>query len=544
MKLLWRAHFSKIGWSPKRDNFEILLFSEKLEAFEIDCECADIVAKAYFQDPFDYVEGGSGDLIGTTGKGKAIYGISIECKEIEQSIYYRCYFENIGWSDFCKDGAICGAADRETGQKICGIQIFLGNDDNWEAQLKRADEYLNYYENISKRLFINEKQKMLMHLTKGYRDERKAEIRHIENGVVLPLKVMKEVQVRNSAYLGGVLDSDGNFIAGHERKKDKNVNLSCLAGYEVSEYRTIHEKVIYGGILFGFFGHLLTESMARLWYAFEKDYRIVMLPAPNAGNVNMEIFDLLGIKDRILILQEPTQFDEVIVPDQSLRLHTDYKIEHKIPYDKILNTVPKMNYDKIYLTRCHLKNTDGINEVYFEKFFRKRGYVIIAPEEYTLAEQVGIMNAAKDVICTMGTLSHLGLFCQEGTKFTIIRRYDKSILLPQILINQLKKLDVYYVDATYNFLPTQHSGGVFLYGPTEYFRHYLDERHIEYDEEELKFDLGKHAFEYISKWRTNYLKVKNFNEIAAFDMVDVLNAMNRALGEKEISRKKYVSKLK
>lgn len=225
-------------------------------------------------------------------------------------------------------------------------------------------------------------------------------------------------------------------------------------------------------------------------------------------------------------------------------MHTDFKIEHKVPYDRIIDKVPKMNYDKIYLTRSHLKKSDGINEEYFEKFFRKRGYVVIAPEEYSLEEQVGMLNSAKDVICTMGTLSHLCLFCKEGTNLTILRRYDNSMLLPQTLINQLKNLNVYYVDATYNFLPTQHSGGVFLYGPTKYFRNYLDKRNFEYDEEELFFDLKEYAYEYIVKWRTNYLNVKNFNEIADRDMVDVINSISRALGEPEISRKKYISKLK
>lgn len=543
MELSWRAHFSKIGWSPMRSNFEMLYFPETLEAFEINSKNINFEVKVYYENRDDYIEGIEGNLIGTVGESKAIHAISVKCKNTEKSIYYRCCFEHIGWSYFCKDGAICGFF-YEMKSAIHGIQIFLSDDNELEDNTKIANEYLDNYMCISENLFINNKYKMLMHLTKNYRDETQAKIKKVANGIILPLKVMKEVKVRNAAYLGGVVDCNGKFIAGHERKERKNVNLSCLAGYEISEYKRIHERVIYGGILFGFFGHLLTESMARLWYTFDKNYKIAMLLAPNAGNVNMEILGLLGIKDRILIVQEPTQFDEVIVPDQSLRLHTDFKIEHKVPYDRIIDKVPKMNYDKIYLTRSHLKKSDGINEEYFEKFFRKRGYVVIAPEEYSLEEQVGMLNSAKDVICTMGTLSHLCLFCKEGTNLTILRRYDNSMLLPQTLINQLKNLNVYYVDATYNFLPTQHSGGVFLYGPTKYFRNYLDKRNFEYDEEELFFDLKEYAYEYIVKWRTNYLNVKNFNEIADRDMVDVINSISRALGEPEISRKKYISKLK
>ena len=543
MELMWRAHFSKIGWTNYRNAFEVIRFAEKVEAFQINCEGMDIQAKGYYKDQFDYIEGGNGELIGSVGKGKALSAISVKSFQAERSIYYRCYFEKTGWSAFCRDGDICGSFDKAVGL-ICGMQFFDADNVNEEADIKYADKFMADYENINKMLFINGKAKMLMQLTHSYQDKRNADIKICRNSVILPLKISENAQVRNAVYQGGVVDNTGKFIAGHDRKDHKNINLSCLSGYEYQDCQNIKETVIYGGICFGAFGHLLTESMCRLWYAFENEYRIVMLLPPDVKHINMDIFDLMGIRDRILFLKEPTRFEKVIVPDQTLRLHFDYKTEHCIPYEKIIQAAPKMNYEKIYLTRSHLKNTNDINEEYFEKFFRKRGYVIIAPEEYSFEEQVGIINAAKDVICTMGTLSHLALFCQEGVNLTIIRRDDRSTLLPQTLINQLKRLKVYYVDATHNFLPTQHTGGVFLYGPTEYFKEYLNARKIEFEEEEMEFELKKYAFEYINKWRNNYLKVKNFKEISGCDMVDVINAMNRALGEQEISRKKYISKCK
>ncbi len=72
----------------------------------------------------------------------------------------------------------------------------------------------------------------------------------------------------------------------------------------------------------------------------------------------------------------------------------------------------------------------------------------------------------------------------------------------------------------------------------------MDARNIKYDEEEVAFDLERYAFQYLCKWRKNYLQIKNFNAISGCDIVDILNAMNRAFGEAEISRKKYVSKYK
>ncbi|MCI9189590.1 MAG: glycosyltransferase family 61 protein [Lachnospiraceae bacterium] len=542
MELEWRAHFSKIGWTNSRSGFELFHFAEKLEALEINCKEMDIKVRGYYNSESDYVEGGSGELVGSVGKGRTLSAVSIQSLQLQQFIFYRCYFEHSGWSNFYKNGDICGFFN-DTKESICGIQIFVAAE-NEEAACKKADEQLTYYDDINKLLFINDKEKMLMHLTHSYQDKRKACIRVYEESVILPLRIVKNEQVRNAVYEGGVIDSTGRFVVGHDRKNGKQINLSCLSGYEFKDCSEINETVIYGGICFEVFGHLLTESMCRLWCAFENDYKIVMLLPPNIKHINMDIFELMGIKERILFLEEPTRFHKVIVPDQTLRLHYDFKEEHKIPYSKMIHAAPKMNYEKIYLTRSHLENTDGINEEYFEKFFRKRGYVIIAPEEYTLGEQIGIINAAKDVICTLGTLSHFALFCQEGASFTIIRRDDRTVLLPQTLINQLSNVKVYFVDATYNFLPTQHTGGVFLYGPTKHFKEYLDARNIKYDEEEVAFDLERYAFQYLCKWRKNYLQIKNFNAISGCDIVDILNAMNRAFGEAEISRKKYVSKYK
>ena len=52
---------------------------------------------------------------------------------------------------------------------------------------------------------------------------------------------------------------------------------------------------------------------------------------------------------------------------------------------------------------------------------------------------------------------------------TIFRRAE-NVLLPQYLVDQARQLETYYVDATFNFLPTRHTDSVFLYGPTAHFR--------------------------------------------------------------------------
>jgi hypothetical protein len=136
----------------------------------------------------------------------------------------------------------------------------------------------------------------------------------------------------------------------------------------------------------------------------------------------------------------------------------------------------------------------------------------------------------------------MALFCNSGTSLTVINRTTGHVLLPQILINQVRNLNVNYVDATFNFLPTAHVCGPSLYGPTELFVNYLNEDKIEYEEKEVQIDLSLYAMDYVEKWLETYSNEKNFNEISGRDMFYLISAMNEAL-EKPPLKKKFKSKL-
>lgn len=541
--LTYRARFGKIGWTSNRDSNEILLFQNlQIEAIQVICNNVDVQISVWNKE--GRLSGDTEGVAGTTGKNRPLWGIAVEC-ERKGYIFYRVFRKKGGWSTFVSDGEIAGT---EMGDDaICGVQLFLRKtEETYEQQIRYADNRLMEYEHIRNNLFIDNMELMLLHLTKEYKGA-KAQVRNYENAYILPLKVTENIKVRNACYSGGVIDERMNFVAGHERKNGKNINLSCIEGYYPENALWSDETVIYGGILYGVFGHTLTESLSRFWYIIdhpECNVKIAMLVEPGTGEPLLKFFELMGIDvERIMFIDRPIQFRNVIVPDQGIRLHTDYKESYKMIYQKIASNCPNSPYKKIYLTRTHLKNCDGINEEYFENFFMSRGYRIIAPEEHSLEEQISYLKCAEDVICTMGTLSHLAIFCKPSTNFTIIRRCDKSLLLPQTLINQASGINFFYVDATYNILPTQHAGGTFLYGPTENFRNYLIARKINFSEKELEFDIKLYTYEYIKKWCENYNNIKNFNGISDRDMFDVLSSMNKVFGIPSISRKKYKSKL-
>ena len=263
---------------------------------------------------------------------------------------------------------------------------------------------------------------------------------------------------------------------------------------------------------------------------------------PGQKPIQEDFFELLGVKDRITIVTEITQFKEIIIPRQSVRLLSDYTMEYVIAYEYMMKRVPDKGYKRVYLTRTALKNNDGINEEFFVEFFKKRDFEIVSPEKYSIAEQVSIISGADWIVSTEGTLTHLALFAKQGTHLTILRRSPEQTIVAQYLINQAKDLNVDYIDVTFNFLPTQHNGGTFLYGPTKHFVSWLNDQELQYTQEEVEFDIKHFAWDYVLLWNKNFNIVKNFKMISNLTMFDVLQNMNQVIGMPPIKKKDYLSK--
>ena len=543
------AHFSVVGWTSEGIEYEAIGTNDKaLEAIRIDSNKSQI-SYAVCNKENQWMDAMNNQVAGKVGEKATIHAIKIES---DKKIFYRVCVNKSGWGKICKNGEIAGTYPIVENEYIIGIQMFeieSSDEETIEKCLSRADEIVDKFEQMKKNLFVKNKDKLLLASTKQYQNTNDSEVQEIQEGIILPPKLVKKT--RDGVYAGGVCDKELQFVAGFERDVNRVINLTCIGSYEVKqdelEYKDI--SVIFGGVFIKFFGHFLSECMSRLWWILENESASSMPIAILSLNGEVGFwngwFELLGIdKTRILFVDKPMQFKQIIIPGQTVRLWSDYLGKYTLVYDFLRDRVLANKYSKIYLTRTKLEKQDGINEQYFEDFFEKRGYKIIAPEKYNLEEQISFLSGAQEVVCTEGTLSHLALFCQEGTKLIILRRVEDSILVPQFIVNQARKLRVTYIDVTFNFLPVKHTGGVFLYGPTKNFKLFLDANKMDYRKEELEFDINKYGLEYAKKWCLNYSNKRNFASIADKDIVDVINSFCRCFEIKEISNKNYITKAK
>lgn len=507
---------------------------------------------------------------------KTGYFISMKAGDPDKSIIYRAYLNKTGWTDFAMDGQVCGELEDEE-NFACGIQVFTqpkseliidGSEKKAalpQSALDKAAERLKAFTNRLDRSFLY-CDSNFRHAEKSsvnYRIERDLEVKTVEGGMILPLKIIDE-DSRDGIFAGGVVDKNGSFVAGLHRKNEKQTNMTVLEAYPVneSEVEVIDEDVIYGGVIFPGkrrFGHMMIETMSRLWYLLDdsdpadtaaselkKNAKIAFVILPESDEYMDIFFKLLGIdSDRILVIKKPTRFKSVTIPEQAFVLFSDYHEKANLIYDKMMSAVEAKDVEKLYLTRRSFTRydgaNDGLNEEYLEEFFKKRGFTVISPEQYSVEEQIGYMKGAKEVICSEGTLSHLGLFCNPGTKMTILRRSLNSYLFPQYMIDEMRGLDVSYVDAHFNILPDSHVDSVFLFGPSPCFKAYLDANKIAYDEDEVKMDMSL-MYDYIVKYTENFSDTGRFRSIAKYDLFDLIQTLNKVIRGEYLSRFDYETK--
>lgn len=363
-----------------------------------------------------------------------------------------------------------------------------------------------------------------------------------DNAVILPILRFSNPALNKGMPLnyGGVCDENFNFIAGslYTEKSNGYSGLECARAYKPTDIFTSEEPIIYAGIINNHFGHLITDSMPRMWYAVRnanKNIKVAILLNPYfgwsewkfEGSYHQKLFELFGLEtDRIIIVDKPTKFKSVVVPKQSVywfgnRYNTELL---NVIYDKARNSVTPKNDKKIYLSR-RLWTKPLLNEEYFEAFFSSRGYKIIHPQELPLEEQVAYIAGADEIACTYGTLTHYALFAKPGTKLIGLLRSSASIHGHQQIVDDLKKLDSVYIDTSFNILPLAHLSQFGVLAPTVQWLNFINKEYqlskqsdIFNDLNVSNFKLGDYLKLYLQYASTQYLFTHTygfkFNHIA------------------------------
>lgn len=320
---------------------------------------------------------------------------------------------------------------------------------------------------------------------KCYRVEKELEAPSYRRATILPYRTTEDP----ARALGGILNMDNKWIP---ESGQHIVGADVVDGYPVDEVEESDLEVVWFGYYHNHWGHFLTEMISRCWYLLkhnpvEEDFYVAYAIKTDACNVGLqgtfkEFLNILGVPDeRILLVNKPTRFNEINLPDISCVAGQWYTDKYVAIFDKMISECQGEGYDKVYLTRLKGKGlaSTQIGEKAIMKTFRGNGYKVVAPETLSLREQISIYSSAKEMVVVAGTLMHNVLFCNPDTKFTILSR-DTGNNAYQPLINDLKKVSITYIDCHLSFFPT-FAGGPFLFYFSDNFRKYCKDKNIACD---------------------------------------------------------------
>lgn len=296
-------------------------------------------------------------------------------------------------------------------------------------------------------------------------------------------------------------------------------------------------------------GHQILEGItSRMWWYLKNPdsklrFVFLVLWGDGSGRFVKEYLDILGIaEDRILFITKPTQFKMIIVPEQAIYSSTTFTKEWFSVLDQIKQNVEPDQYEKLYLTRKKVRKQDVINEDYFIEFFRKKGFKIIHPEDYSMREKISLFRGAKEVACLGGTNALYTLFSNDDVKLIILGRADAPIYVQYIAYEAFVK-NCWIVDTSLNILHKNSVWGIDLVGPTKYWKNFVNDYYHENIEVTSEETLKLFSYDYLKRCAEYYSDPYLFNFFKIFDHFKIINLMNQVFFDTELDPKKYDTSL-
>ena len=158
------------------------------------------------------------------------------------------------------------------------------------------------------------------------------------------------------------------------------------------------------------YGHFLVDVMARVWAADYleavlgiRDVRLLVRGEPVVFADGL--LDLLGIpSDRLVRLAGPVQVDELFVATKSYQIQEYTSSLAAATWKRISNAARgERGPERIYISRSRNGQRSLLNEADVEDLVSARGFVVVHPQELSIADQVGLFANAELIVGTSGS---------------------------------------------------------------------------------------------------------------------------------------------
>ena len=208
---------------------------------------------------------------------------------------------------------------------------------------------------------------------------------------------------------------------------------------------------LYAGECWSHFGHFIFESLSRFWALDQLEAQIdgIVFLSPHRGaedsglapdGLQARILRMLGITLPVLFLSEPAGFERLYVPRQGCGmggLAAGTPAHRRFLQGRLRRLEPKTGVERLYLTRSGYKLRRGgiFGEGYLEQNLAAQGYLIYAPEQHSVEDQIATYLGARQVVAPDSSALHLfGFVASAAQDLAIVlrRKQGAKDLLPQI----------------------------------------------------------------------------------------------------------------
>lgn len=325
------------------------------------------------------------------------------------------------------------------------------------------------------------KAENILKASAGFIKTNSANVEVYENATVLPAVQFNDYDVSHGR--GGVIDSKGNYI---ESSKTK---ARIQGKYDPDEYEIVDQKVVFCGFFNKAWGHYITEGVSRLWYALKNDETVdsYVFIEEKDGNKTfngnyLAFLKLLGIDKKVKLINKPTRFSSVLIPEEGFVYNEYYTDEFVKMYQHInakgLAQYTGPVYEKVFFSKrkCEISLISNLNEKFVDKFFEKNGFKIFYPERLSLVDTIGILQNAKIFCGLSSSLTHNQLFGHANQ--TLLSIEKQAFYTPyQIFVANITGCECVFIDA-YRGIFTVNSAGPFIFDYTDHLHRYVVDHHM------------------------------------------------------------------
>lgn len=345
-------------------------------------------------------------------------------------------------------------------------------------------DYL-YKPAAAKKYFVND-----------YFVDKKLGFQVIEHGTILPYKGKGGL----SDTFGGIIDESGGFV------KDTYL-FTGDRSYAIPKESIMYssETVVYLGMFFHVWGHNITDEIRYLWFLKSEEFKtqfkdcpLVYIAVKGKGIDNQKNFRrLLEILEvditKLLLIEQPTCFNKVILPDQSFYFYgKGFTREYCETINRIRNFALKnrtpTSSKKIY----YFYGRNQFGEERIAEYFKSKGYAVISPEKLTCDEQLNWLINAECFASTVGSCSHNSVFLRDGMEAIFIPRLQGGSAAfsgYQGTLNQVNSLNASYIDCSLSIFSKGLSHGAYCFIISEQLKRFFGDKLDGYDSEDFKIFL-------------------------------------------------------